>query len=214
MKLSDANILKTGKRQIRAMGDDCNPLCFVWYGCANSKPDGTCQGFVLLDGETRRHLDKVLNEDDALYVGNCVKELQNGTAPETEERLIAEVLRYLSRSETQPRQSGLRAMLEAAHPSNPSTETAQPEPEERASLGFSAMLRASSKGEKAKVVERQNQSSPVIQQPTPIDFEYQLPKICDDTCFIRRHCGAYPAQLGNPCIKQSEQFKNKERILK
>jgi hypothetical protein len=99
-----------------------------------------------LDGDTRRHLDKVLNEDDALYAQNCFKQLQSGTTPETEERLIAEVLRYLPEAECLPRETGFRAQVNAAFHVQP-TETDEPEATQPTSVFRSMLQAACGKGE-------------------------------------------------------------------
>lgn len=200
MKFTSANILREGKSEIRAIGDVCDPVCFTWYGCAHSKPNGVCEGFVLMNGETRKHLNKILNEDDAIYVQNCVNRIQNGS---NEEGLVSEVLRYLPPQEPE-RKEGFLAMLEASHPNNPTRETIQPEPEERASSGFSAMLSASSKG-----VERQSEQPQLMRRQMSFDYENQLPLICTESCPIKRHCGSFPSNEGSVCVKQTEQYKNK-----
>jgi hypothetical protein len=91
-----ANILSEGKREIRAINDVCDPSCFVWFACANSKPNDVCKGFILLDGESRKLINRNLTEDDAIYVGNCVRTIQRGCEPETKETLVPEILRFLS----------------------------------------------------------------------------------------------------------------------
>jgi len=99
MKLHSANLLKEGKREIRSIGDVCDAACFVWYGCRNSKPNGICEGFVLMDGETRRHLNKILNEDDGKYIESCMNTVQRGCNTETQEGLVKEILRYIPHEE-------------------------------------------------------------------------------------------------------------------
>lgn len=141
MKLSSANLIALGQRELRAKGEKCDPACFVWYGCGNSKPDGLCEGFILLDGETKRHLHKLLSEEDEKYVTNCVRMLQSGS---NEEALVQEVLRYVPEAERQPKEMGFTAMLTAARSSNPTSQHTEPaEPCSRS--GFIRMLEASSK---------------------------------------------------------------------
>ena len=99
-------------------------------------PSGTCRGFALLNHQTRRHLNRILNEDDNKYIESCVKTIQRGCDAETEEGLVREVLRYISHEEPQ-RQTGFLAMCEATRPARTS-ETVQPELQIR--LGFLRML--------------------------------------------------------------------------
>ena len=96
MKLKSAELLSKGKHEIRAIGDSCDPSCFTWFACANSVPSGTCRGFVLLDGESRKLINKNLSEDDEVYISNCMRMVQNGCCEETKDVLIPEVLRFLS----------------------------------------------------------------------------------------------------------------------
>jgi len=96
MKLSSAELLLKGKHEIRAINDPCDPSCFVWFACANSKPNGICKGFVLLDGESRNLINKNLTDDDEVYVSNCMRMIQDECSEETEKVLVPEVLRFLS----------------------------------------------------------------------------------------------------------------------
>jgi len=147
VKESSANIMRQNKRVIRAISEPCDASCATWFACANSKPNGVCSGFVLMNGQTRKHLDKILNEDDAIYVQNCVRMIQNGDMSEDKESLVEEVLRFIPEVERQPKETGFAAMLTAARSGTPTSEHTAPE-EERATSGFSAMLSASSKGKK------------------------------------------------------------------
>lgn len=198
--------MREGKREIRALNDPCDASCAVWFACANSKPDGVCNGFALMNGETRKHLNRILNDDDAIYVQKCAHMAQSECPEETREAMVQEVLRYIPPKE--PQRQGFLAMLEASRPSNPSAPQ-EPQPEERASSGFSAMLRASAKGEQTEdhpPIERQT----VIQRQ--IDFETQLPLICVERCPIKRHCSSFPSNEGHVCVKQTEQYKNKYMV--
>ena len=96
MKFSSAELLLKGKHEIRAINDSCDPSCFVWFACANSKPNGICKGFVLLDGESRKLINKNLTDDDEVYVSNCMRMIQDECSEETEKVLVPEVLRFLS----------------------------------------------------------------------------------------------------------------------
>lgn len=160
MKKSSANLIALGQRELRAMGDKCDPACFVWYGCANSKPDGICAGFDLLDGETRRHLHKLLSEDDGKYVVNCVRMLQNGS---NEEGLVQEVLRCLPElhQETQ-RREGFSYMAKCALGVSDASDQDHAEPERQPTSEFTRMLEAArGKGEQPHtVIERVIQTNP------------------------------------------------------
>jgi len=95
MKQRSANIILAGTREIRAINDPCDPACFTWYACANSKPNGKCEGFILMNGETRKHLNKILNDGDAHYIEDCVRMVQNKRTPEEQEYFVQEVLRFI-----------------------------------------------------------------------------------------------------------------------
>jgi len=95
MKLRSGKILQEGKREIRAINDPCDASCFMWFACGNSKPNGICKGFILLNGETRKIINKNLNENDALYVEDCVRMVQNKRTPEEQEYFVQEVLRFI-----------------------------------------------------------------------------------------------------------------------
>jgi hypothetical protein len=188
-----ANILSEGKREIRAIGDRCDPSCFVWFACANSKPNDVCKGFVLLDGETRKLINRNLNADDVIYVENCMRMIQNGNS---EEELVQEVLRYIPPPPTQHRE-GFLAMVEA---SRGTVERKEEKHGEEPNSEFQRMLSAS--GKNSELVERQIFPS--------YHFEAQLPETCNDSCFAKRHCSSYPANVGNLCVKKWELYKNKE----
>lgn len=209
MKKSSANLIALGQRELRAMGEKCDPACFVWYGCGNSKPDGVCAGFLLLDGETKRHLNKLLSADDEKYVSNCMRMLQNGSK---DEGLVKEVLRYI---EPQPKErpSGVSYMAKCAlgSPDEPIQEPTEPQPP---STEFRRMLTASTKGTKGEGTPTRTSVASIIQRANDFDFEHQLPQICSESCIIKRHCGAYPAQVGNLCIKLSEQYRNDKFVGK
>lgn len=189
MKLRSAQILEKGKREIRAIGDNCDPSCFTWFACANSKNDSVCKGFVLLNGETRKLINKNLTENDAIYVENCMRIIQNGSSEETKEQLVQEVLRYLP-PQTSPRQEGFLNMLESAY----HTSEKQEEPESQPTSEFRRMLDASSK----------NNQPTIERQIIPIDFVSQFPDICDPTKCppnYARHCRANrEGHYGQPCI--------------
>jgi len=68
--------------------------------------------------------------------------------------------------------------------------------------GFLAMVESAFKSKSEPTITRQIQ---------PFDFEAKLPLICDETCPAKRHCSSYPRELGNPCTKRYEQFKNRSK---
>jgi len=129
---------------------------------------------------------------------------------ETKEKMGI-ITRSNEQTESTQRPSGISYMVQCALGGSSKPNSEQPQ-EEQARSGFSEMLSASCKGKKPDVVERQNQPFPAIQRQ--VDFEMHLPEICNETCPIKRHCSSYPAQIGNLCVKVSEQYKNKERIKK
>jgi hypothetical protein len=187
MQRRSANILSEGKREIRAIGDSCDPSCFMWFACENSKPNGICKGFILLDGETRKLINKNLTENDALYVNACVRIIQNNECkPEEKDGLVEEILRYIPPPKTPP--SGFLGMLESAHPT--SEKQGEPQP---SNSGFQRMLEASGKS---------NQPHTTI-LTRGID-ESKFPDLCDPTQCppnYARWCRANrEGHYGQPCI--------------
>jgi hypothetical protein len=73
--------------------------------------------------------------------------------------------------------------------------------------GFLAMVEAVERKEEQAMLSE----STVIRQIQPFDFEAKLPMICDETCPAKRHCSSYPNNLGVPCVKRYEQFKNRSK---
>jgi hypothetical protein len=71
----------------------------MWFCCSNSVPDGTCKGFLLLNGKSQNLLNKTLNEDDKIYVQNVTRMAQNEPSEETREALVKEVLRFIPHEE-------------------------------------------------------------------------------------------------------------------
>jgi hypothetical protein len=141
VKLSSAKLLREGKREIRSIGDPCDPACHVWTFCSNSLPNGTCEGFIILNGDSRRLINQNLREDDLVYAQNCAKIAQNECDEQTRDVMVKEILRYIPQHR-QPRESGFRGMLEALE------RPRKPEREERAFVsGFEAMCKAATKKE-------------------------------------------------------------------
>jgi hypothetical protein len=189
MKLRSAQILQEGKREIRAIGDSCDPSCFVWFACGNSKPNDVCKGFVLLNGESRKLINRNLTENDALYVNACVRMVQNNECkPEEKDGLVEEVLRYIPPPKTPP--SGFIEMLESAHP----TTTSEPEQQEPSASEFQRMFIASRKS---------MEQSHTTTLTRGID-ESQFPDLCNpNECppNYARHCRANRQEnWGKPCI--------------
>jgi hypothetical protein len=190
MKLRSARILQEGKREIRAIGDSCDPSCFVWFACGNSKPNDVCKGFVLLNGETRRIINKNLSENDALYVNACVRMVQNNECkPEEKDGLVEEILRYIPPPKTPP--SGFSAMVEASRGIERSRE--EEKQEEPSNSGFQRMLEASGKSEQ-----------PHTATLTRGIDESQFPDVCDPTKCppnYARHCRANREEhWGKACV--------------
>jgi hypothetical protein len=179
----------------------------MWAFCKNSVPDGTCKGFLLLNGKSENLLNKTLSEDNKIYLQECTRRIQYGSH---EPLLVSEVLRYIQPQPTEHK-SGFLAMLEAARPSNLLT-AQEPESESRPNSQFIRMLEAASTKGKGPI-ERQSSAS-IIQRQNSFAFENQLPEVCNDGCFIRRHCSSYPAQLGRTCVKLESQYVNRTFIHK
>jgi len=204
MKLSSANILRSGKREIRAIGDVCDLACFVGFSCSNSVPDGVCKGFSLMNHQTRTHLNKMLNADDNKYIENCVNTIQRGCDEETRESLVSEVLRYLPPKEPE-RKEGFIGMVEASRRFS-NTPTEETEPIERAhDTGFLGMLDA---------LTSKTESHPTLTRA--ID-ESQFPPLCNPMSCppdYARHCSANrPENYGRPCIYKTltnEEIKHPE----
>ncbi len=125
MDKRSAAILLKGKGEIRAIGEPCDPSCFMWFCCSNSVPDGFCKGFSLLDGESRKLLRRNLQEDDLLYLEDCVGAVQNGCRSDVKRSLTSEVYRCLKpisdilREEEPIERLGFRGMLDSAFPTAP-----------------------------------------------------------------------------------------------
>jgi hypothetical protein len=172
----------------------------MWFACANSEPNGTCKGFVLLNGKSQNLLNKTLNEDDKIYVQNTTRMAQNNNiSEETREALVKEVLRFIPNEPK--RKEGFLAMLEASRGTSNTPTQDHIEPEQQPTTEFQRMIQ-----------EARGTHTPVETQTLisrQIEFETQLPIICGETCPIKRHCSSFPANEGNVCTKQTEQYKNK-----
>ena len=112
MKASHANLLLEEKARMPMKGDTCDMSCQFAFACANMKDGEPCQGFQLLsNGKISRIIRQNLAEYDEEYIQNCVRLIQNGTTPETEEAMVQEVYRYI----IPPKQrEGFIGMLESA----------------------------------------------------------------------------------------------------
>ena len=112
MKLSHANLILEGKRRMPMKGDTCDMSCQFAFACANYSEGQPCEGFQLLsNGKITRLIKKNLAEYDEEYIENCVRLIQSGTSPETEETMVKEVYRYIA----PPKQpEGFVAMVEKA----------------------------------------------------------------------------------------------------
>jgi len=138
---------------------------------------------------------RVNGKDVTAFVEGSFYEVSIVDSPAIEHTEVT-ILRSLIQETAKPREEGFIAMLEASHPAHPKT----PQREQPPNSEFRRMLEASGKN-----VQRQMSPTNII----PIDFEYQLPEICDENCPIYRHCSSYPANIGNPCLKRWEKYKNR-----
>jgi len=190
MQRRSANILLEGKREIRAINDPCDPSCFMWFACANSKPNDVCKGFVLLNGDRRKLINNNLTENDVIYVENCMRIIQNGNSEEPKERLVQEVLRYIPPQPTQ-HQEGFLGMLEAS--TGMIERNTEEEKQEPSASGF----------QKIFIASRKNTEQPHTPILRGID-ESQFPDLCDPTKCppnYARHCSANRQEnWGKPCI--------------
>lgn len=111
MKLTHANVMMKGQRRMPIKGDTCDMSCQFAFACANMKEGEPCKGFQLLsNGKITRLIKQNLAEYDQEYIQNCIRMIQNGTTPETEEAMVKEVYRYIA----PPKQpEGFRGMIEA-----------------------------------------------------------------------------------------------------
>jgi hypothetical protein len=177
MNLESANILRAGKRAVKAINDTCDASCFVWFSCSNSVPSGVCKGFALMNHQTRAHLNRILNEDDNKYIENCVNTVQRGCDAGTEREIVREVLRYL---EPTQRPEGISYMLRCARgvQNAPTQESESVEQPHETGLSYPTLTRA-------------------------IDPS-QFPDVCDGTSCpkeYQRHCSANrPENYGRKCI--------------
>lgn len=155
MDRRSAEILSKGKAEIRAIGEPCDPSCAMWFCCENSVPNGICKGFVLLNGESRKLLRRNMQEDDLLYLEDCVGAVQNGCAPDVKRSLTGEVFRCLKPIsdilEEEPiERLGFRGMLDHV-----SKETDTPSPSQPIirgfGRGFRGMLDEMSEGKKRSI---------------------------------------------------------------
>mgnify|MGYP001117549748 CR=1 FL=1 len=80
-------------------GDICDMSCQFAFACANYSERQPCKGFQLLsDGKVSGIIRQNLREYDEEYIGNCVRLIQNGCSPETEQAMVKEVYRYIEPS--------------------------------------------------------------------------------------------------------------------
>jgi hypothetical protein len=202
LKLSSANVLREGKREIRSIGSACDASCAMWAFCQNSVPDGSCKGFLLLNGKSQNLLNKTLNEDDKIYVQNVTRMAQGECNEETRESLVREVLRYIPHQE---RREGFLAQLEASCgiPTAP-TEKLEPESETRPRTEFQRMIQEARGTNKQPHTVIPNTTTRVTGITLRQIDEAQFPELCDpQRCppDFARHCSANrPENHGKPCI--------------
>jgi hypothetical protein len=182
MRLKSANILLEGKREIRSIGDPCDPACHLWTFCSNSLPNGTCEGFIILNGDSRRLINQNLKQDDLIYVQNCAKIAQSECDEETRSVMVNEILRYIPQRQSLRLTSGFRSMLDAAFPDKSTTPQPTPHFERRGKAGFMSMLEGSR--------ERQMLG------------EITFPQICSEKCQFFRNCPYGQHNLGQICVNR------------
>lgn len=209
MKASSASILRENKREIRSIGSTCDASCAMWAFCQNSVSDGTCKGFLLLNGKSQNLLNTTLNEDNKIYVQNTTRMAQRNDIPEeTRESLVREVLRFMPREESEPTQrpSGISYMAQCAFGTQNAPTQEHAEPESHPNSEFTRMLEASGKDS----TEREEPHTAIPKTTIrmtgmlrQID-ESQFPQFCDpEKCppDFARHCSANrPENHGKPCI--------------
>jgi len=199
----DADIILRQSAKFPQKGDQCNASCAFYFCCQNSRDFEECKGFLMLNGESEKLLKRGLSENDLEYIENAHTFIQRSIENEQTEQatvILRDIGQLRERLTPQPTRhgSGFLAMLEAAHPSNP---TSEPEPEQQPTTEFQRML------QEARGTRTPVETQTLISRQT--DFETQLPIICGETCPIKRHCSSFPANEGNVCVKQTEQYKNK-----
>jgi len=148
MNRTSANLLLEGKAEIRSIGQPCDASCAMWFCCQNSTPNGTCKGFVLLNGKSKDILRKNMREDDLIYLENSARIIQNGCSVETRRALASEVYRYLKPINDILREEpalGFRAMLDKAIEPTPEESTWKPITRGFKG-GFAGMLEEASRG--------------------------------------------------------------------
>jgi len=129
MNRTSGNLLLEGKAEIRSIGQPCDASCAMWFCCQNSTRNGTCKGFVLLNGKSKDILRKNMCEDDLIYLENSARIIQNGCSLETRKALTNEVYRYLKPINDILREEpafGFRAMLDRAITPTPEESTSKP----------------------------------------------------------------------------------------
>lgn len=136
-----------GKRRMPRKGDVCDTSCQFSFCCANAVEGEICRGFQLLsNGKITRLVKQNLAEYDEEYIQSCVRMVQNGCSPETEELMVQEVYRYLKPQQQINPECGFRAMLDEATKRS-FTPTPTPKPITRGSRdGFIGMLEEASRG--------------------------------------------------------------------
>jgi len=66
----DAQIMKSGSARFPMKGTNCVPSCAFYFCCANGKDGENCTGFQLLNGESKKLLERNLGEDSVKYIEN------------------------------------------------------------------------------------------------------------------------------------------------
>jgi hypothetical protein len=66
----DADIILRKTAKFPTKGSQCNSACAFYFCCANGKDFEQCQGFLMLNGETKKLLEKNLGTDAVEYIKN------------------------------------------------------------------------------------------------------------------------------------------------
>ena len=207
----DANLILRQSAKFPQKGDQCNASCAFYFCCANSKDFGTCeQGFQLINGDSRKLLERNLGADSVKYIENSYGFIQRAIQNENLEG-VELVTRDLSRlhekafPEPTQRPSGISYMAQCAF-GNQNTQPENTQPETHSDSEFTRMLEASGKGSTNREESHTAISKTTIRMTGMLRMvdETQFPQFCDpEKCpkDFARHCSANrPEHHGKVCI--------------
>ena len=66
----DADIILRKTAKFPTKGSQCNSACAFYFCCANGKDFEECTGFQMLNGESKKLLEKALGTDSVEYINN------------------------------------------------------------------------------------------------------------------------------------------------